>query len=195
MIGMSNPMQAMSTGNRGATGTSLVGKGSGDVIPKGYNQGQLQQFTPEQLSLFKQMFGQVGQDSFLSKLAGGDEQTFQDIEAPQHRQFGEYLGNAGSRFAGMGSTGNIKSSGFQNGITAASSGFAQDLASKRQGLQRQAMGDLFNMQNTLLGQRPYEKFVTKEPAKQPSFWEELLTKSIPGVIQQGAGAGLKYLGL
>ena len=37
--------------------------------PHGYQKFAMQQFTPEQMELFSQMFSQVDPESFLSKLA------------------------------------------------------------------------------------------------------------------------------
>jgi len=54
-------------------------------IPSGYELGKIQQFTPEQMNLFKTMFGNVGPDSYLGKLAGGDQATFDQMEKPALR--------------------------------------------------------------------------------------------------------------
>ena len=147
------------------TGAGIRGGSTGDIIPKGYRKGQLQQFTPEMMELFQQLFSHVSPDSYLSKLAGGDEETFNQIEAPAHRQFSELLGGLGSRFSGMGSTGARKSSGFQNTGAAAASNFAQDLQSQRQGLQRQALMDLMGISSSLLGQRPNDQFLVEKQQK------------------------------
>ena len=93
--------------------TGSMGYGGGNKIPKGYEQGTLQQFTPEQMNLFKSMFGQVGPDSFLGKLAGGDQSMFEQMEAPAMRQFQGLQGQLASRFSGMG-MGSRRGSGFQN---------------------------------------------------------------------------------
>lgn len=152
-------------------------------IPKGYSQGRLQNFTPEQYKQFQNMFQHVGPDSYLSKLAGGDEDMFNQIEAPAMRQFSGLQGNIASRFSGMG-TGARRSSGFKNTINQASSDFAQDLQSKRQGLQGQAIMDLMNMSGSLLGQRPYDNFLVQKQKKK-SFFENLF-----GGIAPIAGAGI-----
>lgn len=151
-------------------GTLKRGGGAGDMIPKGHRKGQLQQFTPEQMSLFQQLFGQLGPDNILSKLAGGDQATFDQMEAPALRQFSGLQGNIASRFSGMGGLGNRRSSGFQNEINSAASNFAQELAARRGDLQRQATGDLWTMANQLLGQRPQENFLIQKGQKQPSGW-------------------------
>ncbi len=165
-----------------ATGQSLQGSAStGNKIPKGYKQGQLQQFTPEQMELFQQMFGQVSPESYTSQLAGGDEDLFNEMEAPALRQFNELQGNMASRFSGMGGTGARRSSGFQNSMSAAGSNFAQDLQGRRQELQRQAISDLMGMSNNLLSQKPYENFMVKKQHKEP-FWKQLL-----GIISPAGG--------
>ena len=162
-----------------------VGKSKG-----GYKAASLQQFTPEQMQLFQQLFGHVGPDSFLSKLAGGDQSQFEQIEAPALRQFQGLQGNLASRFSGMGS-GARRSSGFQNTANQAASDFAQNLQAQRMGLQRQALQDLMGFSNQLLGQRPQENFLLK---KDPSLWSQLLGGALGGAGQIGAGAGSSWIG-
>lgn len=149
-----------------------VGKSRGGVRPY-----SMQQFTPEQLQLFQQMFSHAAPDSFLSRLASGDQSQFEQMEAPALRQFQELQGNLASRFSGMGS-GARRSSGFQNTMNQYTSDFAKDLQANRLGLQRQAIQDLMGLSNELLGQRPFETGFIK---KQPSFWQQLLM----GAMNQG----------
>lgn len=165
-------------GASGATG--------GNRIPKGYQLGQLQQFTPEQMQLFQSLFSHASPGSYLSRLAGGDESMFNEIEAPALRQFQGLQGNIASRFSGMG-TGGRHSSGFQNTMNQAASNFSQELQSQRQGLQRQALMDLMGLSQNLLGQRPYENFLTQKQHK-PSFLESLF-----GNLSSGLGMGLGML--
>lgn len=146
---------------------------TGSKIPSGYKEGRLQQFTPEQMNLFQQMFSQVSPDSYTARLAGGDQSLFEEMEAPAMRQFAGLQGNIASRFSGMG-TGGRHSSGFQNTMSQAGSDFAQDLQSKRQELQRQAIKDLMGMSGDLLQQKPYENFLTKKQPKTPSLFSRLL---------------------
>ncbi len=170
--------------------TGAVNSGSmKEKLPKGYSKGSLQQFTPEQMNLFQQMFGQVGPDSYLSKLAGGDQATFDQMEAPALRQFSGLQGNIASRFSGMGGLGARKSSGFQNTMNSAASNFAQELQSNRQNLQRQALSDLMGFSNQLLGQRPYENSLIK---KQESPWAGIVGKlagAVPGLVTSFMGGG------
>lgn len=163
----------------GQQGPMVSGAGkTGNKIPSGYKAGQIQNFTPEMMQMFQQMIDQLGPDSFLAKLAAGDEDMFNQMEAPALRQFNEVLGGIGSRFSGMG-MGAKNSSGFQNTTTAAGSNFAQELQANRLGLQRQATGDLMGYANQLLGQRPYEQFLTE---KKPSGMQGFLNSV-------GSGAG------
>jgi len=171
--GSSRGLNPSATGVNPTTfNTGAVNTGSmKEKIPKGYSKGSLQQFTPEQMQLFQQMFGQVGPDSYLSKLAGGDQSTFDEMEAPALRQFAGLQGNIASRFSGGGnggqgrSLGSRHSSGFQNTMNSAASNFAQELQSQRQGLQRQAIMDLMGISNSLLGQRPQENFLVEKQQK------------------------------
>ncbi len=162
-------------------------------IPKGYQKGSINQFTPEQMQLFQQMFGNVSPDSFTSRLAQGDEAAFNQSEAPALRQFGQLQGNIASRFSGMG-MGGRHSSGFQNTINQAGSDFAQDLQARRMGLQRQAIQDLHGMSQDLLGQRPQEQFLVKKE-HQPSFLESVVGGALPiagaafGMTPWGAASG------
>lgn len=156
----------------------------------GYDVGQMQNFTPEQMQLFQQMFSQVGPESYLSRLAGGDEGLFNEMEAPALKQFSGLQGNIASRFSGMGSGGR-RSSGFQNTMSQAGSDFAQQLQSRRQGLQQQAIKDLHGMSTDLLNQRPYENFLM-QPDQKKSFWEQILGAGLPiaGMFAGGAMGGL-----
>jgi hypothetical protein len=141
------------------------GGGPGDVIPEGYRKGQIQQFTPEQMDLYRRQFSHVGPQSYLSKLAAGDESLFEQMEAPAFRQFNQLQGDTASRFSGMG-TGARHGSGFKQAVNQQTSDFAQDLQARRQSLQQQAIKDLMGLSNDLLGQRPYDQFLVEKPQVQ-----------------------------
>jgi hypothetical protein len=162
--------------------------GTGNI--SGYKTQQLQQFTPEQMQLFQSLFGHLGPESYLGRLAGGDEDIFKEIESPALQQFSGELGNLASRFSqgagGRGSLGSRRSSGFQNAGSQAASQFAQQLQSQRQGLQQNAIKDLLGMSNQLLGQRPYETILTP---KSGGFLQNLLG-SLAGGLGQGLGGGI-----
>lgn len=162
--------------NPGMTNTGFMKEN----VPSGYSKGSLQNFSPEQMQLFQSLFSHLQPGSYLSKLAGGDQSQFGEIEAPALRQFNELQGNIASRFSGMG-LGARKSSGFQNTMSAASSNFAQQLKSQRQELQRQALQDLLGMSGSLLQQRPYEQFLVKKQ----NPWADIAGKfagAIPGAL-------------
>jgi len=135
-------------------------------IPKGYEAGQIQQFTPEQMQLYQNMYKQIGSDSSLYKTAMGDESEFAPIEERMKREFQGGLGNLASRFSQVGAR---RSSGFQNTATQATSDFTRDLAERRQSLQRQALMDLHGLSHSLLSQRPYENFLVKKQPKLSAF--------------------------
>jgi hypothetical protein len=178
MMNIGNFLQgAFSSGGlKGADskGQMLSGaQGGNNVIPKGYRSGQMQQFTPEQMQLFSQMFGHLGPESYLSKLAGGDQSVFEQMEAPAHRQFQQQIGGLASRFSGMG-MGARRGSGFQNAATQGASDFAMNLQSNRKNLQRQALSDLMGFSNQLMGQRPFEQFMVEKQQKEKSPWGSIL---------------------
>ena len=180
-------MTSSMTGYSGPIGTN-TGKQFREKIPKGYSASALQQFTPEQMNLFQQMLGQVGPDSYLSRLAGGDQSLFGEIEAPALKQFSGLQGNIASRFSGMG-VGGRKSSGFQNTMNSAAQNFAGQLQSNRQALQRQAIQDLHRMSQDLLNQRPFERTLTK---KEENPWAEIIGKlagAVPGLAASYFGGG------
>ena len=174
----------------GKGGRSGGGGYRGDIVPQGHEVGQLANFDKRQMGLYKQQFEHLGPDSYLSRLAGGDQSLFGEMEAPALQQFSALQGGMANRFSqgsGGGSTGLRRSSGFQNEGSAASSNFAQQLQAQRQGLQRQAINDLMGMSNTLLNQRPYERDLFQKPPEQPG-------KNWGGLIGAGVGGAVGLLG-
>lgn len=163
----------------------------GEIIPSGYRLGKLKNFDKNQMQLYKQMLGYVSPDSYLARLSGGDESLFEEMEAPALRQFNALQGNLASRFSGMG-MGARNSSGFQNMSNQYASDFAQDLASRRQDLQRQAILDLQGLSRELLSQRPFEKNLIKKqyPQQQPDQSGDLLG----GILSGLAGAAGGFMG-
>jgi hypothetical protein len=175
------------TGQTGYSGqTATGGKQFKEKKPSGYSTATLQQFTPEQLQLFQQMFQHLGPESYLGRLAGGDEEIFKQIEQPALKQFGGLQAGIASRFSGMGGLGARKSSGFQNTQNQAAADFASQLQSQRQSLQQNAIRDLMGLSNQLLNQRPYERSYVEKPK---SFAHEAGVAAAGG-FGQAAGAGL-----
>lgn len=164
----------MTSGLSGPAGGSSLQK---EKIPGGYKKAQLNNFTPEMMDLFMQMIEHLGPDSFLSKLASGNPEMFEQMEAPAMKQFQELSGQNASRFSGMG-MGARKGSGFQNYQNQATSDFAQQLQANRLGLQNEAIGNMQGYANALLGQRPYEKSLAE---KGPSNFEKGLNYTLQGL--------------
>lgn len=154
----------------------------------GYKQLLQEQFTPEQMQLFKQMFSQVGPQSYLSRLASGDQQLFKDIEAPALGQFGALQGSTANRFSGIGTRGARRSSGFQNYMGQEATNLAERLQAQRQGLQRQALSDLMGISQQLLGQRPYETHYIAPEEEPVPLWRNLVGGGLP--IAGGIAGGL-----
>ena len=166
-------------GQRGPTG-----KIGNTKTPSGYRSGQTAQFTPEQMQLFQQSFGQVSPESYTSRLAGGDQSLFEEMEAPALKQFNELQGGLASRFSfggGPGSMSGRRSSGFQNTANTAAQDFASQLQSQRQGLQRQAIQDLRGMTHELLGERPYQQWITEKRKKEKGGWAGLAGAGVGAV--------------
>lgn len=176
---------SISAGSRGA---------AGNKIPKGYSAGRLQQFTPEQLSLYQSLFPYVSPGSQLAQQAAGSDQGFAPHEDYANRQFQEATGQLASRFSEYmpGSMSSRKGSGFHNQLTQGAQDFASLLAQQRQGLQRQALLDLMGISGQLLGQQPYQNFLTRKEPKQPGFWSKLFGATAP---LAGAGIGALFGGL
>jgi hypothetical protein len=161
----------------------------GEMIPKGYRTFQFENMDPETKKLFYERIKELGPDSYLARLASGDESFWDELEAPAMRQFSELQGGLASRFSGMG-TGGRKSSGFQNTATAAGSNFAQDLQSQRMQLRNQAIKDLHGMSIDLMGQKPYERGLVEKQHRRPSGMQA----AAPGLIQAGGTALGAYFG-
>lgn len=184
-------MSSLYGGNSQATGIPSRPGNTGEKVPSGYKKFQLQNFDPNQMALFQQLFSQLGPDSFLSKLAGGDQDTFNQIEAPALKQFSGLQGNIASRFSGMG-TGATRSSGFKNTMNQAASDFAGQLQSQRQSLQQQAMQDLMSFSQMLFNQKPYETGLVQKPQKSNalSAFAHGIGGALPGLVTGNFGSGI-----
>ena len=175
--------------SRSSNRSSRFGGFKGDIVPKGHNLGQLQQFDPNQMELYKQQFQTVGPESYLSRLAGGDQSAFEELEAPAMRQFGQLQAGTANRFSGLGS-GSQRSSGFQNQLSQDTTNFAERLQGNRLALRQQAIQDLSSMSNQLLGQRPYDRFLAQTPQKQQ---KSSPSGGIGGLVGAGIGGLAGYL--
>ena len=165
-----------------------------EQIPKGYNKYQMQNFTPEQYDLLRSSMGHVDENSYLSKLAYGDESTYADMEAPALRQYSELQGGLASRFSGQG-MGARNSSGFQNTQNAAAQDFASKLQANRHDIRTNAIKDLLGMSNDLMGQRPYSYGLAEKPPKkekEKSGWTGVAGAVVGGIA--GMYVGNPYMG-
>lgn len=161
-----------------------------EEIPKGFKTGSLRQFDDRQMDLYKRMYGALEPDSFLSRLAGGDEDIFSQMEAPAMRQFSGLLGNIASRYSQGGGPGGLsarRSSGFQNENTAAASNFAQELQAQRHQLQMNAINEMQRLGHALLSERPYERGLFAKPQKQGGGWENVFKSGIGGLTGGALG--------
>lgn len=185
MISLKKKEHPMTSSLTGQKMVAPSGK-SGNKLPPGHKLAQIQQLTPEQMELLSQMAERLGPDSWLARLAAGDESMFDEMEAPALKQFSALQGNIASRFSGMGQ-GARSSSGFQNTMTQAGSDFAQQLQSKRMDLRNQAMKDLMGYSSDFLDKRPYEQMLYE---KEPGF----LGKVAGGALRAGGAAVGGYYG-
>ena len=163
------------------------GAGPGDLIPKGFKKGTINQFTPEMHQNILDMFGLMGKGGDLYKQASGDQSQFAQMEAPAMKQLQEMQGNIASRFSGMGS-GARRSSGFTNAMNTASQDFASQLQSKRMDYRNQALKELMSMSGMLLGQRPSEQFMVQNTPKPMSFLKQFALAGMQGASQAGGTA-------
>lgn len=174
--------------------TSLLGSrgAAGNKIPKGYKTGGLQQFTPEQTSLYQSLFPYVSPGSKLAQQAQGDASGFAPFEEYAGKAFQERLGNLASRFTEFapGAMSSKGSSGFKIAGGQAAQDFALQLAMQRQNLQRQALADLMGISDSLLSQRPYQQFLIPKQTR-PSRLSQVLGIGLPiaGAVAGGAFGG------
>lgn len=185
-----------STGsNFGQTATG----GFKEKRPHGYQKGTITNFDPNQQRLYEQMFAHAGPESYLSRLASGDQSFFEQQEAPALKQFSALQGGLASRFSGQGGgqgpLSSRRSSGFQNTMNQQASDFAQQLQARRQDLQRQAILDLQGLSHELLGQRPSEQYFVPKKQKSEGGWGGALGAAGGAALGFFGSGGNPYLGL
>lgn len=171
-----------------------TGKAQG-LSGTGYKQVSIPTMNPQQQQLLSQLLGGSSEGlqgglSHLGKMASGNQDYFNQLEAPALRQFGALQGNIASRFSGMGSGGR-RSSGFQNTLGDAGADLAQRLQSQRLGFQQDAISQLLGLSQNLLGQRTSENALVP---KQIPFWKQLLAAGGSGLGNLGSSAGQLGLG-
>jgi hypothetical protein len=128
--------------------------------------------------------GLSGGLNFLSKLSqGGDEDFWRQQEAPAMRQFGQMQGQIASRFSGNDAR---RSSGFQNELGGEASSLAERLQSNRMELQQNAINQLMQLSQNLLGTNLSQNYLTP---KKSSGLKDLLA-SLSGGFAKTGGMGL-----
>jgi hypothetical protein len=150
----------------------------------GYRQVTTPTRTPQQMQLFEQLMqglgggggGLSGGLAHLGKLASGDQSGFAQSEKPAYDLFDQFMGQLGSRFAGVGdrSMSSRNSSSFQNQGTTAARQLAESLASRRMELQQSAIEDLLGLSKSLLGQNTFETGFIPKQQKGPGLGSSLL---------------------
>ncbi len=152
----------------------------------GYKTRNVANFTPEQMQLFSQLLGGVSSGGgvgkgtdYLSRLAGGDEEAFGQLEKPAYSAFQKTLGDIGTRFAGQGAIG---SSAFQNATSGAAQSLAENLGAQRMGIQQGAIDKLLALSERLLGKQPYETLLEKKRGGFGSQFGDLLSRALPQIL-------------
>ncbi len=149
--------------------------------PSGYKYSE--NYTPEQWNVYDKSQNLFGPESLSYRLAHGDQEAYNELEAPALRQFNQIQGNIASRFSGggggVGALSSRRSSGFQNTLSASGSNFAQDLQAQRLGLRQQAIKDLQGMYNDFLRQEPYS--LQAKQQQQPGGWGGILGAGLGGL--------------
>lgn len=185
--------------NRGATGSASGLSGTG------YKQVSLPTMGKDEASLHSRLLGAASPGaehgaSKLSQLAIGGPESYEAYEKPALRDFGALTGQLASRFSGMGgagqgqaSAGARKSSGFQNIMGEQGASLAENLASNRMNLQRQAIQDLLGLSHTLM-QTPTHEYMLAHKKEKPSLWKDLLGGAIGGLSELGGMAATAYGG-
>jgi hypothetical protein len=153
---------------------------AGEQIPSGYRVFNIEKMTPQQRQLLDQRMKELGPDSYLSRLASGDESFYDEMEAPAMQQNRDLQSGLSSRFSG--STG---PSGY--GKSALERNLSQDLRSQRLGMRSQALQSLQGMSSQLMQQRPYERGLVEKNQKPQSFGRAILPGAI-GAIGTAVGA-------
>jgi hypothetical protein len=161
----------------------------GDIVPKGQRVARMQNYTPQQMQQQESLYQHVGPDSYLSKIAGGDQAAFEEQEAPAWQLFQQAQGQLASRFSNQG-LGGRNSSAFQNASGQLGSDFAMQLRSQRMAMRQNALKELMGYSDTILGQRPYDKALYDKQQKPKSFWQKLGG----GALRAGGAATGGYFG-
>jgi len=144
----------------------------------GYTPFTTDQLSPQQRSFFEQLLGGASQGSgqnldWLNRIAQGDPSTYEALEAPGWRQFGEAQSQIANRFSGQG-LGGRRGSDFKNAQSGAAQSFAENLQANRLNLRQDSIKQLLGLYENLIGQRTYDTGFAAPKQKKSSFWESIL---------------------
>lgn len=161
-----------------AYGAGPAGLASSAGNISGYNVRQLPLYSSEQQQLFNAILGGVSPGAkqgvdYLSKLAGGDEGTFQGGEAPAFRGFQRGIDEIAKRYAGAGALG---SSGFRQAASGAAGELGENLAARRQQIQMSAVERLLGLSQGLLSQPQFESVLEPKKPKYGDLFRGVLHK-------------------
>lgn len=156
----------------------------------GYTARQLPNLTPQQNQLLEQLIGSIGPGAqqagdYFSKLGAGDEDQFEEMERPYQNAYNKFLGSTARRFSHLGAR---NSSSFRNAAISGAQELSEQIGSKRQGLQQNALSLLLNQANSLLSQRPFENVVKEKPQGASGQFGDILGQSIPILLKGLLGA-------
>ncbi len=160
--------------------------------PSGYNLVQLPKYSPQQMERSQARLGQLGESAgrgtdLLSKLALGDDSSYNDLAAPALRDFRERaLPEIAQRFQG---TGGLNSSSFANAATSAGTDLTERLSAQRAIIQDRSLSNLLNLEQSLLQNSPYDHYYQPNQNKR-SLWE-----SLRGPLVGAAGGALTGFGM
>lgn len=158
------------------------GVSGGSILPHNYEVGSIQKFTPEQLKIRQYMHDLIGPEGYLSKIAGGDEDFFREMEAPALRQQQGIMSGATSRFGNLG-MGSAKSGAFSMPTTSFKD-FAKALQASRTQQRMNATNSLMSGSNQFLSNNPREQFLLPEV-------DEFKGSKLPSTVFGAAGGAMQ----
>lgn len=142
--------------------------------PSGYDVTSIPNMTPEQLAMFRERMGQMGQYGggaydYLGRLASGDEEAYGALAAPAIRDYQQRIvPGLAERFQGGGM---LRSSAFANAAAGEGASLAEKLAAQRAGIQQQSIQSLLGLEQQYMGMDPYQNMLMPKKKK---WWETAL---------------------
>ncbi|CAB4132736.1 hypothetical protein UFOVP255_57 [uncultured Caudovirales phage] len=156
----------------------------------GYDLASISRKSPQQMDLYNLLFQgskgglEKGLGS-LSRLAGGDENEFEQMEKPAYTALQRAGSQSASQFSGFGS-GARNSSGFQNAIAGQAGDLAEKLQSRRMEIQQQSLSELLGLGRHLLSEDLFENQLVERPEKYG--FAKQMALGLSGGIGQGIGS-------